>query len=123
MAAFKPVAVSPVLAPPRLSCVLAFARPPTRAPGFSMRDRIELDRWSRAASGSGITRVRLEAPEPNDLPDIGGFALIYAGCEDWARWGVAPREEGAVELWSMTDGITLGRYGDLAAALAGIAAV
>ena len=117
MAALKPVGLLPLAPPGRDCAVLAFARPPARPPGFSMRDRIELERWSPLAAAAGISRVRLESAEPTDLPGIGHFLLLYTGGEDWARWGVAPRDDGMVEVWSMGDGRALGCYATLAEAL------
>ena len=122
MPALRSVPRSVPARPIERGCVVAFARPPTRPATFSMRDRIELARWSDQAVQLGISRVRLEVPEPDDDPASGGFLLIYRDRGDWATWALAPRADMSFELWSMRDMTTLGCFPCLTEALQRVAA-
>jgi hypothetical protein len=84
---------------------------------FSVRDRIALTQWSASGARTGVTRVRLEEPEPHDDPQVGSFALIYRDGGDWATWGVAREGREAYIVWRMATGALLGTARSLAAAL------
>jgi hypothetical protein len=108
----------------RRGIVVPFRRPsrcPQRTDNrLDLGDRIELLRWSQAATARGVRRVRLEQPDPEDDPaTVGDFVLIYGEDENWARWGVA-RNAGAYELWWPSSGRTAGRFASLRDALTAI---
>lgn len=113
----------PALEPHLHTHILAFARRPATPPGLSMRDRIEIDRWSWEVADHGVSRVRIEHAEPGDLPAISAIVLIYCHGDAWATWAVAPDDDDGFEVWTMYNSRTLGHFPSMAAALASLPAI
>lgn len=75
------------------------------APGFTARDRAELDRWASADR-------RLVFCDGDGAP----FAMLHDGATPWASWAVA-RQDGAVLVWNCVSLEDLGHFASMADAL------
>ncbi len=106
---------------PRDSRVAMFPRSPPRTNRFSVRDKIELQRWWTHGPRGSITRFRSEDAEPTDPVEVGSFLLLYRDGQDWASWGIAPRGALGFEVWSTVRSETIGYYETLASALEALA--
>lgn len=81
----------------------------TVEPGFTARDRAELERWASAGR-------RIVLCDGESAP----FAMLHDGASPWASWAVArqdPHEGGAVLVWNCVSLEDLGRFGCMADAL------
>ena len=86
---------------------------PLAEPGFTARDRAELERW--ASTGRRVVLYDWET-----VP----FAMLHDGATPWASWAVARehgvREGGSVLVWNCVSLEDLGRFGCMADALAAV---
>ena len=82
---------------------------PAAANRFTVRDRIELERWTDVARRCGFDRLTLHERLESDPSDVGNYLAIYPeGC-CWASWGVSRRTDGIV-AWDCVSGLDLGRF-------------
>ena len=77
-------------------------------PGFTARDRLELDRWM-----SGGCRTVVLDDDPSD------YAMLYEGVTPWARWAVS-RQDGRLVMWDCVTFADIGRFSSMVDALATI---
>ena len=98
--------------------------PPVRpaANRLTARDRIEALRWADAARQFGYTRVVLDADPGQRAPEVGDFLLAYRSDTHWAAWGVGCVDDRFM-LWRPTNGVTVGWFATLRAALETILAL
>ena len=76
---------------------------------FTMRDRLELERWTEIARQRGFDRPVLHERLEGDPADVGNFVAVYAeGC-CWASWGLSRRQNGIV-AWDSVSGLDRGRF-------------
>ena len=76
---------------------------------FTVRDRIELERWTDVARQRGFDRLMLHERLESDPSDVGNYLAVYAeGC-CWASWGLSRRTDGIV-AWDCVSGLDLGSF-------------
>ena len=76
--------------------------------GFTLRDRLELERWAGTGRRSAIS-------------DDGGvsLAMLYEGCHAWASWAVM-RQGAELVLWNCVTFADIGRFSSMNEALAAL---
>ncbi len=83
---------------------------------FTVRDRIELERWTEIAKQRGFDRLVLHERLESDPSDVGNYLAVYAeGC-CWASCGLSRRPDGIV-AWDSVSGLDLGRFHSMSDAL------
>ena len=79
-------------------------------------DLAALHRWMETAP-HGYGRLHIE--QSHHGRDHASFALLYPPGSQWSSWGLA-RADNAIEVWSCSNGQTLGRFPSMPAALASL---
>ena len=86
---------------------------------FTVRDRMELGRWSEPARLRGGERLVLHERLDGDPSDVGNYVAVYApGC-GWASWGLS-RRLGGIVVWNSATGLDSGRFASVHEALCGV---
>ena len=124
--------------PSLLPNIIAFPRTPPRrrparhprarpAPAMARRHppgrRAERNRPRRPASldgnGAATATAASTSSRATTATDHASFALLYPPGSQWSSWGLA-RADNAIEVWSCSNGQTLGRFPTMPAALASL---
>ena len=83
---------------------------------FTVRDRMELGRWTEQALLRHGDRLVLHERLDGDPSDVGNYVAVYsAGC-GWASWGLS-RRLGGIVVWNSVSGLDSGRFTSLHEAL------
>ena len=83
---------------------------------LTLRDRMELDRWSDVARGRGAGRLVLHERLEGDPSEVGNYVAVYAGDGGWASWGLS-RRLGGIVVWDSVSGADIGRFASMHEAL------
>ncbi len=83
---------------------------------LTLRDRMELDRWSDLAHGRGAGRLVLHERQEGDPSEVGNYVAVYAGDGGWASWGLS-RRLGGIVVWDSVSGADIGRFASMHEAL------
>ncbi len=83
---------------------------------LTLRDRMELDRWSDVARGRGAGRLVLHERLESDPLEVGNYVAVYAGDGGWASWGLS-RRLGGIVVWDSVSGADIGRFASMHEAL------
>ncbi len=100
--------------PPALVLDLASAVATNR---FTLRDRLDLDRWGEIAQTRGGVRLIVHERQDGDPSDVGNYAAVYAAGCCWASWGLS-RRPGGIVVWNSVTGRDRGRFASVHDALA-----
>ncbi|MGI4976919.1 MAG: hypothetical protein ACRYG6_08250 [Janthinobacterium lividum] len=99
--------------PPALVLALASAVATNR---FTLRDRLDLDRWGEIAQARGGVRLVVHERQDGDPSDVGNYAAVYAAGCCWASWGLS-RRPGGIVVWNSVTGRDRGRFASVHEAL------
>jgi hypothetical protein len=97
---------------------LVHTAPPPAASeaGFTSRDLISLNEWSRRSDAHGYRRIIVEGGSTRGDPDEGAYVLLYTTDNDWARWGIGRSHDGIV-IWHCGTWADLGTFDTMIEAL------
>ena len=76
---------------------------------LTMRDRMAMAAWSEGSDRHGYRRVLIVSGDRDGEPDEADYALVYAGDESWARWGLTRGGVG-ITLWHCSSGEDIGAF-------------
>lgn len=99
--------------PPALVLDLASAAAANR---FTLRDRLDLDRWAEIAQARGGARLAVHERQDGDPSDVGNYAAVYAAGCCWSSWGLS-RRPGGIVVWNSATGRDRGRFASVHEAL------
>ena len=83
---------------------------------FTLRDRMELDRFAEIAHERGKERLVLHERLEGDPSDVGNYVAVYAAGCCWASWGLS-RRLGGIVVWDSVTGLDSGRFASMHEAL------
>jgi hypothetical protein len=89
---------------------------------LTTRDRIAVAVWGERSERHGYRRVLVVSGERSVRPEDADYALVYAGDEPWARWGLS-RCVGGIAVWHCASGEDMGVYATMAEALESLPAI
>ena len=83
---------------------------------LTVRDRMELGRWTEHALLRQGERLVLHERLDGDPSDVGNYVAVYAAGCSWASWGLS-RRLGGIVVWNSVSGLDSGRFTSLHEAL------
>jgi hypothetical protein len=104
---------------PHEAQILMFPREPAPRNRLTMRDRMEVLRWTEQTARHGFTRIVFDTASECSGHEPGDYLLVYERDALWASWGIGCAD-GRLTLWNAATGVTIGSYTTMAESLAAI---